>query len=724
MRTGIHNLLIFKTTFGRYNKSMKNIRAYQFLIVLFFIVTATLYASCIPSYYDLLLTKCISSGCGLSIPALTLEPGGLTLTEIAFLLVAIDCSFTLVFYSSALILLWKSAREPIGLLAALAMIAFGTSFPSLVLVGSADVTFSHYWFLGVAAAGWIAISLFCLLFPNGSFVPAWSRFVMALIAIVDITNIFFEGSLWQKLHFPIYIQFIWYLSTTLLLIYAQVHRFRRISSPEQRQQTKWVVYGVAVCFIGFAVISMLFDPAFYNGNATYFLYLNAALHLFLSALPVTLTLAVLRRRLWDINPLVNRTIVYGALTVCIVLLYTAVVLYLGKLFVNWNHYVVSLIATALVATVFAPLKEWLQRHVNRLMKGRHDDPYAVLLELGSQMMQPLAPDAMLMAIARQVQDALRLPYASIAMNIEGHETILAEAGERKEELELHAYPIIYRGKSIGTLYAANRSAGETFSAEDHIFLEVLLQQAGPLVNNADMLQGMKRLAEDLQDSREKLVLAREEERRRIRNNLHDDLAPRLAALALNVAIARKYVDKEPAAAVAKMDELGQVIRSTIQDIRSLVNDLRPPALDELGLVGAIRARMDEMAKPSHLSADGSWTKRLHMQINAPSVLPALRAAVEVAVYRIVTESMVNVVKHADATVCRVVLAVTEDSRLLVEVTDDGVGVGSTGRPALAGTTGGIGLISMRERAAEIGGECVIERLETGGTRVRAMLPLQ
>lgn len=724
MRPGICSRLIFKTTFRRYNKCMRKIRIFQMIIGLFFVMTATLYASCIPVYYDMLVTQCIPNGCGVSIPALTFEPDSLTVTEIAILQVVIDCSLTLVFYSAALILLWKSAREPMGLLAAMAMIAFGTSFPSLVVVGSEDWLFSQYWFFAVAAIGWIAISLFCLLFPNGRFVPAWSKYVMALIIVVDIANIFFEGSLWQKLHFPLFVQFIWYLSTTLLLIYAQVHRFRRVSSPEQRQQTKWVVYGVTVCFFGFTVISMLFSPAFYSGNSVYFLYLNAALHLSLSALPVTLTLAILRRRLWDINPLVNRTIVYGTLTACIVLLYTGVVLYLGNLFVTWSNYVVSLIATALVAVLFAPLKEWLQRMVNRLMKGRHDDPYAVLLELGSQMMQPLAPDAMLTAIARQVQGALRLPYASIAMDIEGQETMLAEAGERKDELALNAYPIIYRGQTIGTLYAACRSAGETFSSEDHTFLEVLLQQAAPIVNNADMLQGMRRLAEDLQESREKLVLAREEERRRIRNNLHDDLAPRLAALALNVAIARKYVDKEPAAAVAKMEELGQVIRSTIQDIRSLVNDLRPPALDELGLVGAIRARMDEMAKPSQLSADDIGAKRLHMQISAPPVLPALRAAVEVAVYRIVTESMVNVVKHADATSCRVVLAVTEDNRLRVEVTDNGVGVGSTGRPALTGTTGGIGLISMRERAAEIGGECVIERLDAGGTRVCAMLPLQ
>lgn len=700
---------------------MEKIRVYQLLIGLFFIITATLYLSCVPIYYDMLVSHCITDGCGVAIPVLDL--GSLTIAETALLLVTVDVSLTLVFYISALILLWKSARAPVGLLAALAMIAFGTSFPSLVAIAAAEGTIQHYWFHSLAAIGWTTISLFCLLFPNGSFVPKWSKYVMLLIGIVSFVNIFFEGNLWRTLHFPMFLQFAWYLGTTLILIYAQVYRFRRVSTPEQRQQTKWVVYGVTVCFIGFAVISMLFDPAFHHNNAAYYVLLNAALHLCLSALPVTLTIAVLRRRLWDINPLVNRTIVYSTLTICIVLLYSAVVLYLGKMFNTWNDYVVSLLATALVAVVFAPLKEWLQRQVNRLMKGRHDDPYAVLLELGSQMVQPLAPDAILSAIARQVQGALRLPYASIAKDIEGQETILAEAGERKEGLELHAYPIVFHGQTIGTLYAASRSAGEAFSSEDHKFLEVLLQQAGPIVNNADMLQAMKRLAEDLQDSREKLVLAREEERRQIRNNLHDDLAPRLAALAINVAVARKYVDKEPAAAVAKLDELGQVIRTTVQDIRSLVNDLRPPALDELGLVGAIRARMDEMAKPVQLTADGTAAKRLHMHIEAPAELPALSAAVEVAVYRIVTESMVNVVKHANATICQVVLAVTKDHRLLVEVSDDGVGVGSAQRPSFTGKPGGIGLISMRERAAEIGGECVIERLDAGGTRVRALLPL-
>ncbi|MBO9597155.1 MAG: sensor histidine kinase [Cohnella sp.] len=699
---------------------MRKIRIFQWITGIFFALTAGLYVNFIPAYYDKLTTQCIAGGCGLSVPALTLG-GGLSNNETALILLAIDCAFTLVFYVAAGILLWKGSREPMGLLAAIAMVSFGTSFPSLVMVSTEPSSFAHHWFNGVSAVGWISISLFCFLFPNGRFVPSWSRYAMGVIAVVDVGTLL-AGTIWRTFGAPEYVQFLWYVSSTLLLIYVQVRRFRSVSSPEERQQTKWVVYGVAVGFVGFGIVSTLFDPRFYNSTALNFIYLNAVLHLFLSAMPITLTLAVLRRRLWDINPLVNRTLVYGALTVGVALLYTAVVLYLSNLFENWNHFVISLIATGLVAATFGPMKEWLQRQVNRLMKGRHDDPYAVLLELGNRLMEPLAPVDMLIAIAKQVREALRLPYAGIAIDIEGKETLIAEAGERREGHELHAYPIIYRGRTLGNLYAAGRSTGETFTAEDNLFLEVMLRHAGPLVNNADMLQGMRKLTEDLQESREKLVLAREEERRRIRNNLHDDLAPKLAGLALKAATARKYVDKDPTHAITMLDTLSQTIRSSIQDIRALVNNLRPPALDELGLIGAVRARMDDLAQPAQLASGETGATPLLFQLESPPSLPSLRAAVEVAAYRIATESIVNTVKHANATVCRVRLEVTDSRKLLVEITDNGIGVAH--QPAWSGASGGgIGLLSMRERSAEIGGEFGIERLDTGGTRVWALLPL-
>ncbi|MCZ8515283.1 sensor histidine kinase [Paenibacillus filicis] len=233
---------------------------------------------------------------------------------------------------------------------------------------------------------------------------------------------------------------------------------------------------------------------------------------------------------------------------------------------------------------------------------------------------------------------------------------------------------------------------------------------------------MKLLAKDLQESREKLVLAREEERRQIRKNLHDDLAPRLAALALNVATAEKYVVKKPDIAIEMLGDLRKVIRATVDEIRTLVHDLRPPSLDELGLISAIEERISELNKPARLLADEQGIVPIHIHLHEPPLLPDLPAAVEVAAYRIVTESLVNVIKHSQATECTVKLHVSSLNQLVIEVTDNGTGLDPSYTLRLPGK-GGIGLHSLRERAAELGGECSIEQVERGGTRVLAILPI-
>ncbi|TMV53089.1 sensor histidine kinase [Paenibacillus mesophilus] len=691
----------------------------QSFVVVFVLITMVMYVGSIPDYYVNLTATCITDGCGKSVPAMPLPANGLSLSTYAVLFVLIDVCFTLVYYLSAVILLWKGFRERVGLLAALAMVAFGTSFPSLTVVASVGTGFAHSWFMFVSMLGWITISLFFFVFPDGRFVPGWSRLFFAGIVVVDVLNLLYGGRMWEPLHIPAYVQLAWYVSSTAILIYSQIYRFRKSSSPAERQQTKWVVYGVSIGFIGFSGMSFLFDPKFHDGTAITYVYLNALLNLALTAIPVTLTLAVLRRRLWDIDPLVNRTLVYAALSVSVVLLYTAAVLYLGRLFRTGDSFIVSLLATAVVAVAFAPLKEWLQRHINRLMKGRHDDPYAVLIELGNHLIRPLPPDAMLDAVVRTVKTALRLPYTGISIGVGSHDTMVASDGEPADDP--HTFPIIHRGEQVGTLYLASRSPGEAFSSEDGKLLDVLLRQAGPIVENVNMTLGMKLLVQDLQESREKLILAREEERRQIRNNLHDDLAPRLAALALNAATAQKYVEKQPAAAIEMLAELRQVIRSTVEEIRTLVHELRPPALDELGLAGAIEAKIAELNKPALALAGDPAADALFIRFHTPTPLPAVPAAVEVAVYRIVTESLANVIKHAKATSCTVQLDISPSKELVIDITDNGGGIHT--RTKASGDKGGIGLTSIRERAAELGGQCTIERMEKGGTRVSAIIPL-
>ncbi|WP_165822624.1 GAF domain-containing sensor histidine kinase [Paenibacillus montanisoli] len=692
----------------------------QLLVLTFCVITMAMYVSNIPRYYKALVNTCIVQGCGNSVPAMPIPEHGLTIEDYALLFVLIDCVFTFVFYATSVVMLWKVFREPMGLLAATAMVSFGTSFPSLTIVASEGSLFAQNWFLLVSMLGWISLSLFFFLFPDGFFVPKWTRFVFLLIVAVDGLQFIYHGQMWDRLGVPEFVQLIWYVGSTVILIYSQVYRFRKVSQPVQRQQTKWVVYGVSIGVVGFVGMSILFDPSLNDGSAITYVYLNAILNLSLTAIPITLALAILRERLWNIDPLVNRTLVYAALSVCVVLLYTFAVLYLSQLFQTKDNFIVSLLATAMVAVAFAPIKVWLQRQINRVMRGRHDDPYAVLLELGNQLIKPLAPEAMLDAVVRTVKEALRLPYTGISIGVGGQQKLVASAGEPVNEL--HSFPVIHRGEELGTLVIASRSPGEAFSPEDGKFLDVLLRQTGPIVENVNMTLGMKLLARDLQDSREKLVLAREEERRQIRKNLHDDLAPRLAALALNAATAQKYVVKEPETAIEMLADLRQVIRSTVSEIRTMVHDLRPPTLDELGLIGAIQERIHGLSKPAQLLAEEQGSKPLRIGLDAPQPLPVLPAAVEVAAYRIVIESIVNVIKHARATSCTVRLDINSAHQLTVEITDNGRAGRVSSAASVAGK-GGIGQQSIRERAAELGGQCGIERLEDGGTRVFAVLPL-
>jgi signal transduction histidine kinase len=233
-------------------------------------------------------------------------------------------------------------------------------------------------------------------------------------------------------------------------------------------------------------------------------------------------------------------------------------------------------------------------------------------------------------------------------------------------------------------------------------LEQIAQQAAPAVH-------AYRLTADLHHSRERIIVAREEERRRLRRDLHDELGPTLASQTFKLDAALDWLDRDPVAARKLLGEVKAQTQATVADIRRLVYELRPPALDELGLVGALRAHVQSLT-----AANG-----LHVTVDAPPDLPPLSAAVEVAAYRIALEALTNVVRHAQAHACQVHLAVVEES-LQLDIADDGLGLPAETRRE---TQAGMGLTSMRERADELGGTCVIENRPGGGTRVYAELPI-
>jgi signal transduction histidine kinase len=214
------------------------------------------------------------------------------------------------------------------------------------------------------------------------------------------------------------------------------------------------------------------------------------------------------------------------------------------------------------------------------------------------------------------------------------------------------------------------------------------------------------LTDDLRRARERLVLAREEERRRLRRDLHDGLGPALAGLMLKVDNARALVPTAPAVAESDLLTLRGDIQATVLDVRRLVEGLRPPAIDELGLGPAVTQAVDRLTGRSATVAE----------VAVPHPMPAVPAAVEVALYRIITEAVTNVVRHTDAATCAVTV-VMADRALVATIADDGGGLRGPGS-----AQGGNGLSTMRERAEELGGTLEIRSGPTG-TTVTATLPL-
>lgn len=421
------------------------------------------------------------------------------------------------------------------------------------------------------------------------------------------------------------------------------------------------------------------------------------LALLLLPVATAFALAIRRYHLFGIDIIINRSLVYAALTAMIVGIYILVVGALGRFFAEripaHGNLLVSLVATGLVAILFQPLRERLQHSVNRLIYGERDDPYAVLARLGQRLEATLTADRVLHTIVETIGQALKLPYVTLSLR-EG-DTLRTAAAYGVAVSTPLTLPLAYQGEMIGCLALAPRVPGEAFSPADRRLLFDLVPQVEIAVHAV-------RLTADLQRSRERLVTAREEERRQLRRDLHDGLGPLLASLTLKLDAARNLLRRDPRAADRLLLELKAQTQGAIGDIRRLVYALRPPALDNLGLVSALR----EQAR--HYQGQG-----LRILVEAPAELAPLPAAIEVAVYRIALEAMTYVVRHGTPRCC--VIRLARDEALTLEIVVDGM------EPAPAYPVDS-GLYSMRERAAELGGTYLVEGTP-GGIRMLSRLPL-
>ena len=460
--------------------------------------------------------------------------------------------------------------------------------------------------------------------------------------------------------------------TTNLIILASVAslivRFIR-GSETVRQQVLWLAAAVIL------VILINFPTWFaIPSGQTIFLLLSFPL------IPAAVTIAVLRHGLYDVRIVVSRLVVYVLLTAAVIALYVGLVALLDMVLRGIGAPVVAALAIALA---FNPARVRLQRLVDRAVYGTRRDPVAAVSAVGER----LAGDD-LGGVANALRDTLRLSYVAIEQTTGG----VVESGVRP--VTTQSWPLIYDGEPIGNLIAGPRRGERRLSGSDERVIDVV---AAPLA----IALHAQALTEDLKASRERVIETAEEERTRLRRELHDSLGPLLTGAAFKadgIALAAQH---RPERAESLATELADQLRQSVDAVRQLAYGLRPAALDELGLVGALRE-------------EGRRFSPVKVIIDAPESLPGLSSSVEVAAYRIAAEALTNVVRHSDAKLASVQL-ITNDGTLEMIITDDG--------SSTAPWSPGLGLASIKSRASEIGGDCEAGPTAVGG-RVVATLPLQ
>lgn len=519
----------------------------------------------------------------------------------------------------------------------------------------------HAW----AVAASLLLPLTLLLFPTGRLPgPWWQVLVWCLVVAMPPFVIGWPAA-----------QLVWILPAGAVLV-SLVLRYRR-GDEVLRRQLLWLV----LALIGNAVA---FLP--------WLIRIGPGLMLIMPALvPIAITIAILRYRLLDVRLAVSRALLYLVLTVGVIAVYSGLVLLVGQALNLKAHLGVAALVAVAVALLFNPLRVRLQPVLDRILYGQRRDPVRALSHLSARLDAEMGSlDDLLTA----VRDALQLPYA--AFRLRGRE--VAASGSAAGVLEV--IPLAASGAASGELVIGVRPGQSRLGGQDVHVLSVLAIPLGVALR-ATML------SEELQQSRERIVAAREEERRRLRRDLHDGLGPTLSGVAYATDAARNLARSDPDTAVDLLVRLRGDIGDAIVEIRRLVEGLRPPALDELGLVGALHREAERLSYQ-----DGG--RPLTVSVDAPSDMPELPAAVEVAAYRISAEALNNAAKHSGAENVRVRITVGEE--LLIQVQDDGT-------PGPNGWLPGVGMASMSERAAEVGGRCEAHPGPDGGN-VEAVLPLK
>jgi signal transduction histidine kinase len=533
-----------------------------------------------------------------------------------------------------------------------------------------------------------------LLFPDGRLPgPRWRPVAWVIVAVTGLCVAAcavypaalepVPGPLGNPLRIPVPPEtYLTWLTPLFGLAYASVvvaigslvWRWRT-AGPAVRAQLAWPVLGALVGLVLVLLPTSLFAP------------------LVPFVMPTAVAAAVRWRGLYSVDRLLSRSLVYLVGSLLLLGLLIGVVTASGSMIGRTAGLVPAIVATAVLMLAFDPVRRWLQRWIDRVVYGRRGDPAAAVSRLGARLSGMLVPDEVPDAIVEVIAESLGVHQVAVLGRIDGSLRTLAHRGGVPAGDDVLSVSLAGADGAFGRLLVGPRGPADPLTAADRRLVDELARHAGPAVHAA-------LLAAEVRRARMALVLARDEERRRLRRELHDGLGSYLAGIGFGIDGIRRHVPPRQAAQLARVAE--QATAAT-KEVRRIVDDLRPGPLERLGLLDAIRDLVDRT------SGTG-----VTVTLGCPAVAPPLPVAVELAAYRIASEAVTNVVKHAGADRCDVTMTLT-DTCLRLSIADNGAGLTSS-------AASGVGLQSMTARADALGGSVTVCPGEGGGTVVTAELP--